>query len=253
MRIVSVAVPVAIALVLLAPGGLMAQGQRGQGPPPTPQAAAPIDLTGYWVSVVTQDWRWRMVTPAKGDFGSIPINLAAKKAADAWEPAKDEAAGEQCKAYGAPALMAVPTRLRISWQDDNTLKIETDAGTQTRLLHFGAWKPSGGPPTWQGDSTAEWVRPRPARGAPQPKGGSLKVVTSRLRPGYLQKNGVPYSARAVMTEHWDLAPLPNGDPWITITSLVEDPTYLSQPFVAAFNFKKEPDGFRWEPTPCSAR
>ena len=75
-----------------------------------------------------------MVTPAKGDYASIPITLEAKKAGDNWDPAKDEAAGEQCKSYGAPALMAVPTRLRIAWQDDNTLKVETDAGTQTRLL-----------------------------------------------------------------------------------------------------------------------
>lgn len=232
----------------------MAQGQRGQGPPPTPRASAPIDLAGQWVAIVTQDWRWRMVTPARGDFGSIPINLAAKKVADVWDPAKDEAAGEQCRAYGAAGLMAVPMRLRISWQDDSTLKVETDAGMQTRLLQFGAPKPFSGPSTWQGDSTAEWVHPRPGgRGAPPPKGGSLKVVTSRLRPGYLQKNGVPYSARAVMTEHWDLAPLPNGDPWITITSTVEDPTYLNQPFVAAFNFKKEQDASKWDPAPCSAR
>jgi len=252
MRSHHLSILLAVALTLSWPGGLQAQGRRGEGPPATPRSSAPIDLTGYWVSVVTQDWRWRMLTPAKGDFGSIPINLAAKKVGDAWDPARDEAAGEQCKSYGAAGLMAVPTRLRISWQDDDTLKVETDAGTQTRLFHFGNWKAPAGPATWQGDSTAEWQRPRPARGVP-PKGGSLKVVTSHLRAGYLQKNGVPYSANAVMTEHWDLAPLPNGDPWITITSTVEDSTYLSEPFIAAFNFKKERDGAKWEPTPCSAR
>jgi len=254
MRMLQASILGAVALALACSAGVQAQGRGGaQGPPPTPRASAPIDLTGNWVAVVTQDWRWRMLTPAKGDFGSIPINLAAKKVADAWDPAKDEAAGEQCKAYGAAALMAVPTRLRISWQDDNTLKVETDAGQQTRLLHFGNWKPAGGPATWQGDSTAEWQRPRAARGAPPPKGGTLKVITSRLRAGYLQKNGVPYSSNAVITEFWDLSPLPNGDPWITITSTVDDPAYLSQPFIAAFNFKKERDGSKWDPTPCSAR
>ena len=81
-------------------------------PPPTGRAGAPIDLTGYWVSVITEDWRWRMVTPPRGDYASVPINMDAKKVADAWDPAKDEAAGEPCKAYGAPGLMRQPTRLQ---------------------------------------------------------------------------------------------------------------------------------------------
>src|SRR4026207_274043 len=76
------------------------QGQRGQPPatpPPTAKAGAPIDLTGNWVAIVTEDWRWRMVTPPRGGYASIPMTAAAKKMADAWDPAKDEAAGEQCR------------------------------------------------------------------------------------------------------------------------------------------------------------
>jgi len=218
----------------------------------SPKAAAPIDLTGYWVSVVTQDWRWRMVTPAKGDYQSIPITVEAKKVGDAWDPAKDEAAGEQCKSYGAPALMAIPTRLHITWQDENTLKVETDAGTQTRQFHFGNWKPQDAAPTWQGESIAQWETARVARGV-VPKSGSLKVVTSHLRPGYLRKNGVPYSSNAVLTEYWDLTTERNRDQWITITSSVEDPQYLRRPWVTALQFRKEPDGAKWDPTPCSAR
>jgi hypothetical protein len=192
-----------------------------------------------------------MVTPARGDYASIPITLEAKKAGDAWDPAKDEAAGEQCKSYGAPALMAIPTRLRISWQDADTLKVETDAGMQTRLFHFGGRRPQRGAATWQGESIAQWERPRPARGV-LPKGGSLKVVTSRLRPGYLRKNGVPYSADAVLTEYWDVSAHPDGDQWITITSMVRDDRYLREPWVTALNFKKERDAAKWDPTPCSA-
>ena len=135
------------------------------GPPPTGKAGAPIDLTGYWVSVITEDWRWRMVTPPKGDYASLPINMDAKKAADAWDPAKDEAAGEACKAYGAPGLMRLPGRLHITWQDDNTMKVETDAGTQTRLFHFGDWKAPGGAPTRAGrhDGAVGNRRARPRR------------------------------------------------------------------------------------------
>lgn len=230
-----------------------AAGQaRGAQPaaPATARASAPIDLTGYWVSVVTQDWRWRMVTPAKGDYGSIPITLEAKKIGDAWDPAKEAAAAEPCTSYGAPALMSVPTRLRISWQDDTTLKVETDAGLQTRLFHF-----SGAPPPaaagWQGTSSAEWES-RGAGGA-RPAGGSLKVLTKDFRAGYLRRNGVPYSANAVLTEYWDLATERNGDRRITLTSMVEDSIYLREPWVTALQFKKEPDGAKWDPTPCSAR
>jgi hypothetical protein len=242
--------------------------QRGRGGPPQPpqpaKAAAPIDLTGYWVSIVSEDWRWRMVTPSKGDYNSVPINAEAKKVADAWDPAKDEAAGEQCKSYGAPALMRVPGRLHITWQDDNTLKVETDAGMQTRLLHFGDWKSPGGEPSWQGDSVATWETP-PRRGSfgvgvneegvasNQPKFGSLKVVTTRMKPGYLRKNGIPYSENAALTEFWDLLKRPNGEQWIVITTTVEDPKYLQLPWITSLNFRKEPNGTKWDPSPCSSR
>ena len=142
----------AVLVVVLAasvPGLVAAQG-RGAPTPRSPKEAAPIDLSGNWVSLVTEDWRWRMVTPIKGDSASVPINQAARKIVDAWDPARDEAAGLQCKSYGAPAIMRVPGRLRIGWQDDTTLKIETDAGTQTRLLHFGGKPPANEASSWQG-------------------------------------------------------------------------------------------------------
>jgi hypothetical protein len=216
------------------------------------RSAAPIDLTGYWVSVVTQEWRFRMVTPAKGDYQSIPITLEAKKAGDAWDPAKDEAAGDRCKAYGAPGLMNIPTRLHITWEDDNTLRVDTDAGTQTRRFHFGNWKPQDLSPTLQGNSVAEWQTARGARGT-APRSGSMSVATTNLRSGYLRKNGVPYSAQARLTEYWDLSTERNGDQWITITSSVDDPQYLRQPYVRTWQFKKEAEGSKWDPTPCSAR
>lgn len=252
----------AAVLFLAGTGTLAGQGRAGQppaAPQPTGKAAAPIDLTGYWVSVVTEDWRWRMVTPAKGDYQSIPLTSEAKRVADGWDPAKDEAAGEQCRSYGAAAIMRVPGRLHITWQDDNTLKVETDAGTQTRLLHFGSWKPpQGGKPTWQGDSVAGWEVAggrggRSGEGAGQPRFGNLKVVTTHMRPGYLRKNGVPYSADAVLTEYWDLYKEKNGDEWLVITTYVDDPKYLQQHYITSPNFLREPDGSKWDPTPCSAR
>jgi hypothetical protein len=223
---------------------------RGAGAaqaPPTARAAAPIDLTGTWVAVITEDWRWRMVTPAKGDYQSIPITAAAQKVGDAWDPARDEAAGEQCKAYGAPGLMRAPTRLQISWLDDNTLKVESDYGMQTRLLHFGPWK-GGGQASWQGDSVARWEGA--GRGA---GGGNLVVNTSNLRAGYLRKNGVPYSANATMTEYWDLITEPTGEQRILMLLIVTDPQYLQLPWTVPVHFKKEPNNAKWDPTPCNAK
>src|ERR1700744_1094014 len=164
-----------LAFSLVVPAFLLAQGvppPSGIGPGGAAQAVAPADFTGYWVSVVSEDWRWRMVTPIKGDFASIPLNAEGRRAGNAWDPDKDTAAGEQCKSYGAPAIMRVPGRLHISWADDNPLKIETDAGTQTRLLQFSAVKSIVGnlPPedkrTWQGYSVANWERPVRGSGTP---------------------------------------------------------------------------------------
>lgn len=245
--------------------GVWAQGAPPATPQqaPTPKADAPVDLTGYWVANISEDWRWRMVTPARGDYASIPIRPETKRLADAWDPAKDEAAGEQCKSYGAPALMRTPTRLRFSWVDDETLKMETDYGMQTRLFHFGRQPAASGRPTWQGVSKAEWVSGgrgggggaggAPAAGPSPPRFGSMKTVTTRLRPGYLRKNGVPYSANTVLTEYWDVHRLENGDRWMVVTILVEDPTYLQLPWMTSMHFKMERDGSKWDPTPCSSR
>ena len=258
---------IASVLVACVLAGATVQAQReNQPPPPAPRAGAPIDLTGYWVSIVTADWRWRMVTPAKGDYQGVQLNAEGRKVANAWDPAKDEAAGEQCKSYGAPALMMVPGRIHITWQDDTTLKVDTDAGIQTRLLRFGTQTPADEPRSWQGVSRAQWLNPRPnvplqlrpanrTADAPlvRPTGGSLQVVTKNLRAGYLRKNGVPYSENAVLTEHWDLYKRPNGEEWLTITTQIEDPQFLSNVRLVAPVFKKEPNGSKWDPTPCSAR
>jgi len=166
-----------VSFLIAASPRIHAQGGRGAQPPATARAAALVDFAGYWVSVVTEDWRWRMVTPARGDFASIPLNAAGRKAGEAWDPAKDEAAGEQCKAYGAGGIMRLPGRLHITWQDDNTLRIDTDEGMQTRLLHFDGKPPEGGPRTWQGYSVAQWEKPVRGTGAPAPGLGAVRQGT----------------------------------------------------------------------------
>lgn len=240
------------ALVLFVVGGVSAQRRSSSA-----RDVAPIDLTGYWVSYVTENWRYRMVTPAKGEYRRIPASPAALPIINAWDPIADQRAGNQCKSYGAAAIMTVPGRLHITWQDADTLRIDTDAGTQTRFLRFTPrTSSSAARPTWQGDSIARWERVAAAGSTAQDPayaaGGSLRVVTSNLRAGYLRKNGVPYSERATLTEHFDIAPLPDGGTLLLVTSIVEDPVYLNAPYVVSPHFKKEPDGSRWDPTPCSS-
>ena len=222
-----------------------APGGRG-GPAPAAKAAAPIDLTGYWVAVVTEDWRYRMVVPAPGDYQGVPMTAAAVKVASTWDPAKEEASGDLCKAYGAPSILRVPGRLHITWQDDQTLKMETDAGKQTRMFHFGDWKAPAGPGTLQGDSKADWDKPRAG-------GGTMVVNTTHLKGGYLRKNGVPYSENAGLTEYYDLVKERNGDVLMVVTSVVTDPLYLRETFVISTHFKKQAGEAGWNPQACSAK
>jgi hypothetical protein len=214
----------------------------GQNSASTPKASAPVDLTGYWVAFVTEDWRFRMITPRKGDYQAVPLTDQARKVADAWDPAADQAAGDQCKAYGAAAIMRLAARFHITWQDENTLRVESDSGMQTRLFHFNPSQTTAGERTWQGYSKAEWEKP-----------SSLKVTTTNLRSGYLRKNGVPYSENAAVTEYFDMAPIPGGGQVLLVTAIVDDPVYLRQPFTTSSQLKKEADGSKWDPTPCSVK
>lgn len=246
---------------------LLALSIQAQPPAPparmlSPREAAPVDFTGYWVSVISEDWRWRMVTPAKDDFAGIPFTPEGRRVGDLWDPAADEASGDTCKAYGAASVMRIPGRVHITWQDDSTLKIETDAGLQTRLLRFNAKPPADLAPSRQGFSAANWEQPVRGIGTPRPgfgatrdgnHGKALEAVTTHLLPGYLRKNGFPVSANVVVKEDFNLFTERNGQPWFVVTTIVEDPLYLQEPFVTSSNFKKEPDGSKWRARPCSAR
>jgi hypothetical protein len=279
MRITSTirVVSLLIALLAAAPAASFAQRGRGAGPgapAPSPQAAAPIDLTGYWVAIVNEDWRWRMVTPPKGDYASIQnlMTPEARKLADSWDLSQDGS----CLAYGAAGLMRMPTRLNVTWENDNTLKIETDLGQQTRRLVFDKAAPLPAQRSLQGYSVAEWERPAAARGggggpavaapggaaggaapagagAPQnqnQRGGNLKVVTTQLSGGWLRRNGVPYSDAATVTEYFDRFAAPDKAEWLVVTTVVSDPKYLTQEFVTSSHFRREANGAKWDPTPC---
>lgn len=236
-------------------GACIATVAGAQAPAPQPEAprsareAAVIDLTGQWVAIVNEDWRWRMVTPPKGDYTSVqPLNERGRAVADQWQPSDDGS----CRAYGAGGLMRMPTRLRIDWDGDSALTIRTDAGEQTRRLEF-APSAAGAAPTLQGRSVATWrptLRPPGNARTPPPPGGSLEVTTTQLLPGWLRRNGVPYSADTKLTEHFDRFAAPNGDEWLVVTTIVEDPQYLNARFITSSHFRREADRSKWNPQPC---
>ena len=252
-----------------------AQGAgAAQGGPPsaTARAAAAFDMTGYWVSEVTEKWRYRMVVPDKGDYVKVPLNPEGRIVADAWDPARDQASGEECRSYGAAAILQVPGRLHISWQDDSTLRLDTDSGMQTRLFRFGGSPSPNATPSWQGQSVAMWggSEPRDRRdgqGGPvqdstgrlivtedlRKEADYLQVVTTRMRPGYLQKNGAPYSGDALLEDYFDVFSDPyTQNTWLVVTTMVTDPQYLIEPLIMHAHFKKIPDDSGWDPTPCRA-
>ena len=149
-----------------------------------------------------------MLTPRKGDYSSVPLSAEGRKVADTWDPAK--LASDGCKAYGAAAIMRVPGRLRIAWDNDTTLKIDTDAGQQTpaprtstnphrprRRGHGKGTRRPSGSASFSPGGLGVSIQQAP------PRVGSLKVVTTSLRAGYLRKNGVPYSDETTVTEYFD--------------------------------------------------
>lgn len=241
-------------VVLAQPPGFQPPVQR------SPRESAVVDVTGYWVALVTEDWLWRMVTPPRGDVTSVPLNPAGRQAANTWDLERDNANGEQCKAFGAAGLMRQPLRLHITWEDDDTLRIDTDAGEQTRLLHFAADGSASAEPSLQGQSRADWTRSvggfdmRAFFGDPKdtpqgPQKASMKVVTDQLLPGYLRKNGVPYSAQTQLTEYFSTITAA-GNEYLTLLSIVRDPVYLNGDFVTSSQFRKEADDANWNPSPC---
>jgi hypothetical protein len=177
--------------------------------------------------------------------------------------------------------MRRPGRMHITWADEKTLRLDFDSGTQTRLLHFAGYPYpmgfTGGEtpiqmrrfvaaadvaPSLQGFSAAAWKKYFDGRGfagmgtggglgLPQAgEGGALMVITTRLLPGYLQSNGIPYGEDAVLTEYFNRVRLPHNEDWLVVTSIVEDPKYLYEPYITSTHFKRETDGTKWHATPC---
>ncbi len=205
---------------------------------------APIDLSGTWVSLVTEHWRYRIITADAGEVSGYDLTDLGLRMAENWDPAVDTANGEACKSYGAAGIMRQPTRLQISWENQNILRIDTDAGMQTRLLKFGPAQDGTGAGTWQGVSNAQWKL--------HGQNGTLEVETRNMRPGYLLRNGIPYSDQAVLEEYFELIEGADGAQYLVVVSIVNDPVFLAAPAITSSNFRREADSSGWSPEACIA-
>lgn len=224
---------------------LPAAAQRGDfgGPPPAvPRDAAPVDLTGYWVSIVTEDWIERMSPD------SPPTGTGGGRGGGGGQLAPSNP-DDPCRVYGAGGSLRVPGRLNIAWVDDSTLRVDMDAGTQTRLFHFNPADPLPGEPTLQGYSVARWETGGGGgrgRGAAPPAWGSLQVVTTGMTGGYLLTSRSNYSENAVLREqfvhHSDF-----GAEYLTVVAIIEDGGSTG---TTSSTFKKEADGSGFSPTSC---
>lgn len=241
--------------LLVCVAAMLPAGAQPPAAPDTrsPRERAPIDITGQWVAVINEDWRWRMLTPPVGDTASLPVNERGRAAAAAWDLERDRAEGNLCRAFAGPGLMRQPTRIRIAWEDDDTLRLDFDAGRQLRRFEF---TPQPSPePSLQGYSAASWSRQQQSRGVfgqrtPE-QGGSLVVRTTHLLGGYLRANGVPFSERATVQEFFNTFTLPgDAGTWLVITMVVDDPEYLTTPLIVSSQFKKEAGRAGWSPRPC---
>jgi hypothetical protein len=257
-----VVVIVAACVLLNAAANAQQRGAGPGGPPAAAKTAAPVDITGYWVSIVTEDWIERMSPdspPSGTGGGGGGFGGGGGGRGRGAAPQAPPANADPCRAYGAGGSMRVPGRLNITWADDNTLKIDMDAGTQTRLLRFGQ-SPAPAQRTLQGHSVATWDTGAAGRGggfgggggrgaaAPAaPRWGQLRVVTTNTTGGYLLSSRNSYSENAVITEYF----IPHSDfgaQYLTVVTSIEDGG--GNPRIVSSTFKKEPDGSKFKPTGC---
>ena len=195
-----------------------------------------------------------MITAPPGDFPGLPLSPAGRAIAMAWDPKTDGS----CKAFGAAALMRIPTRVRISWADDATLKIETDNGQQTRLLHSvpaarrvrhrcrAIPRPIGSGrchPTIRSGSTSQAALPR----RPAARCGSSRPISAAAG---CAATVCPTARRPPSPQFFDRFPVPDGSEWFVVTTQVVDPEYLLGRLVTSSHFRREPDASKWAPKPC---
>jgi hypothetical protein len=202
----------------------------------------PMDLSGEWAPQFHEDQPERIPGPDIGDYLGLPINEAARLHGDSWDASILTLPEHQCKPHPADYSPRGPANLRI-WRDidhdtQNLIAIHTHISWQqperTIWMDGRPHPPEYAAHTWQGFSTGKW------------DGDMLTVTTTHLKMGWIRRNGIPRSDKATLTEHF----VRHGD-YLTLISVVNDPVYLTEPFVRTTNWVNDPHQII-APYPCQA-
>ena len=221
--------------VVVAGAALVAQGPQA---PPT----LGVDLSGEWAPRFHEDQPERIPGPDIGDYLGLPINDAARQHGDAWDASILTLPEHQCKPHPADYSPRGPANLRI-WREidhdtQSLIAVRTHISWQqperTIWMDGRPHPPEYAAHTWQGFSTGKW------------DGDMLTVTTTHLKMGWIRRNGIPRSDKAVLTEHF----VRHGD-YLTLISVINDPVYLTEPFVRTTNWAIDPHQ-QIAPYPCEA-
>jgi hypothetical protein len=183
-----------------------------------------------------------MEGPELGDYLGLPINDAARLYADSWDASLLALPENQCRPIRDDYPSRGPAQMRISKQVDGptqqivAYRMLLSWMTQERIIYMDGrpHPPEYAAHTWQGFSTGHW------------EGNMLTATTTHLKAGWIRRNGVPRSEKATLTEHW----IRHGS-YLTLVSIVNDPVYLTAPFIRTTNFVLEPEQ-QIAPFPCES-
>ena len=202
----------------------------------------PVDLSGEWAPLFHEDQPERIPGPDIGDYLGLPINEAARLHGDSWDASILTLPEHQCKPHPADYSPRGPANLRI-WREidhdtQNLIAIHTHISWQqperTIWMDGRPHPPEYAAHTWQGFSTGKW------------DGDMLTVTTTHLKMGWIRRNGIPRSDKALLTEHWV-----RHDDVLTLVTVIQDPVYLTEPFVRTTNWRLDPRQII-APYPCAA-
>ena len=217
-----------VAVALLAVGLLWPAAGAAQ----PPRTLVPPDISGEWALQNDEEpgQIGGLGQPPLGDYLGIPFNEAGRLRADTSAESIWGTPEYQCRPHSAPHQWRGLGGARIlKEQDPLTREVRAYHVQFMRSLdrpifmdgrpHPPAWAPH----TWTGFSTGQWV------------GNTLKVTTTHLKDGYLKRGGPQTSDLYTMTEY-----LTRHDDILTITTVVDDPVYLEEPYVQSTTYLYDP-------------
>ena len=205
-------------------------------------ARAQVNLAGNWDPLFSEDQPERVAGPEIGDYLGLPINDADRLRADSWDAELLTLPEHQCKPHPSTYGFRGIGLLRISTNLDPVTQELTSIGTHIQWMEQERtiWMdgrphpPDYAPHTWQGFSTGHW------------EGQQLVVNTTHLKAGWIRRNGVVLSDRATMEDRF----IRHGN-LLTHVTIVQDPVYLTEPFVRTNGFRENLTA-QMQPYPCES-